>query len=452
MKKRLLAIIVLLIILVGCTGKMQNGNGDIMSISDQNDVKEYIPPKMEGEISISTMNEDEYLTIAAQKFMSKYPNVKVIINSYMGTEDEDDTGVSKVDSMAVENYRNHLNTKIMTGKVEDIIFTGLLPVQKYINIGAFEDLSKFINLTPEINSDNYFMNVLEAPKDENGKIHTLPIRCALSIVSFNKQLVTDSNKKMDDGMTKISFEKAAEFAQQLVDNTNRKNTFLSLEEGAHFFNRAFNDYRNEFIDMGNKKANITDQYVTLLNHVKDLEEKGYFDTENSIDFYNMEYYFAFGIDFDMQAAFYSLLPDTYVYAMPLSDANGNVYLNPNSDIGISSTSKNKELAWEFVKFLLSDEVQSLPSFYGLGVNKKGLDASVERILKMYNDGNNEKVSKEAYKSLLEKWIMEINAYDTSDPIITDFVWEESKKFFDGKQSAEEAARILQAKIDKYFNE
>ncbi|WP_406241916.1 ABC transporter substrate-binding protein [Tissierella carlieri] len=448
MKKTLLATILILTILVGCTGNIQNSDEETLNLSKQKDEEDYIPPKMEGELTVSAMFEQEYLTIAAQKFMSKYPDVNIIINSYVRTEGDNVVGTSE--EFSAESYRNQLNTKIMTGKAEDIIFTGHLPIHKYINMGVFEDLSNLLSLTPEINSDNYFMNVLEAPKNKDGNIYMLPLMSRFQVVSFDKHLVTDSGKKIEDGMTKISFGKAAEFAQQLVDNTSRKNTFLSQEEGASFLNYAFRDYFNEFIDMDKKKVNVGEKYISLLNHVKDLEDNGYFAAKGSIDFYNMEYYFAFNVDFDTQAAFFSLLPDTYTYAMPLSDANGNVYVNPSNSVGISSNSKNKELAWEFIKFLLSDEVQSLPSFYGLGVNKKGFENSVENIFKLYN--RDEAVSKEEYRNLLEKWVMEINAYDINDPIISEFIWEESNKFFDGRQSAEESARILQAKISKYLNE
>jgi len=62
------------------------------------------------------------------------------------------------------------------------------------------------------------------------------------------------------------------------------------------------------------------------------------------------------------------------------------------------------------------------------------------------------VSKDDYKNLLESWIMQINAYDPYDPTIDEFLLDEQSKFLGGKQSAEETARVLQAKIDKYFNE
>lgn len=194
MKKYLLAfLIVLVVVLVGCVGKKQETEPSIIpdssvtlknpdnqshtqtpasedsgqDISAQVTTKEYAQPKMEGEITISTMFELEYMTAAANLFTSKYPGVKVVINAYSD-------GTGKISS---EDYRVYLNTKIMTGKAEDLIFTGNLPVKKYTDMGVFEDLSYFLSVSPEFNSENYFMNVLEAPRDRAGKLYVLPLMC-----------------------------------------------------------------------------------------------------------------------------------------------------------------------------------------------------------------------------------------------------------------------------------
>lgn len=472
MKKCLSAIMITLALLTGCNGNIQGNNVDavkqtagkqtnelISTDSDntknadaQSNEREYTQPEMEGEISISAMSELEFMTIAANQFMKKYPRVKVNINTYRGLSK--DAGESPPDEYKTENYRNFLNTKIMTGKAEDIIFTAQLPVKKYIDMGVFEDLSHFLSLSPEINAENYFMNVLESPRDTNGKLYVLPLFCWFEVISFDNRLVSENNSRLDNDMKTISFEKASAFAQQLIDGTSKKNAFLSQNSGAHFFNYIVKDNLKEFVDIEHRQAGIDmERYTALLNQTKELADRGYFAAENSIDFYNMEYYFAFNADSPVQTAFYSLCSSqSYCYPLPLCDAAGNVYTNSNSSLGVNSASKNKELAWEFVKFLLSDEMQSAPSSYGLGVNKKGFEAFAERQLKLYNSTNKENVGKAAYKNLLEKWVMQINAYDTSDPVINDFFWEENVKFFEGKQSAKETARILQAKVDKYLNE
>ena len=106
MKKTLLATILILTILVGCTGNIQNSDEETLNLSKQKDEEDYIPPKMEGELTVSAMFEQEYLTIAAQRFMSKYPDVNIIINSYVRTEGDNVVGTSE--EFSAESYRNQI--------------------------------------------------------------------------------------------------------------------------------------------------------------------------------------------------------------------------------------------------------------------------------------------------------------------------------------------------------
>lgn len=452
MKKRMMAAALLaLAALNGCGGDMRADAG-LPKDATGHIEKNYAPPEPEGELFVSAMSEQEFMTVAANQFMAKYPKVKVTINAYRGMST--DPGPNPPDEYKTENYRNYLNTKIMTGKAEDIIFTAHLPVKKYADMGVFEDLSQFLSVAPEINPENFFMNALEAPKDSKGKIYVLPLTSSFMVASFDSRLVSEADSRLDEGMTSTSFEKAAAYAQQLVDGTAKKNAYVAQHNPTSFFSYLIKDSLNEFVDAEHKRASVdTERYVNLLNHTKGLVDRGYFSAKNSIDFYNMEYYFALYIQNEFQAAFFSLGPDPAdSCALPLSDSGGKVYANPNNSLGINSASKNKTLAWEFVRFLLSDEMQSSPSLHGPCVNRRGFEASAERYLKLYNDNSGGNVGREEYIRLLESWMQQVNAYDTSDPVIDEFFSEENGKFFDGRQSAGETARLLQAKIDKYLNE
>lgn len=274
-------------------------------------------------------------------------------------------------------------------------------------------------------------------------------------MSFDNQLEL-GNLNVFDGKQSISFEAVSTYGKQLINDTSQKNAYLSRGGWYEYLKYMIQDDIGFFIDIVNKKSNLnSERYVELLRQTKDLLDKGYWASEGSINFYNMEYHFATTVDFlPVQAAFYDLDPNSRTcYSLRLSDANGNVYISPNNSIAINTASKNKELAWEFIKYLLSDEIQSLPSFNtaGFGINKTGFNASIEKNYAFYSE-KNKGVDKEAYKNLLEQWVMQINAYETLDPVIEEILKEENSKFMEGKQSAEETARVLQAKIDKYFNE
>lgn len=402
--------------------------------------------EMKGEISISCLLEQEFLTAAAKQFMDNYPDVTVTINAYKKT----------LEPGSVEDYQTYLNTKIMTGKAEDIFFISFLPVTKYSEMGVFEDLSKYILMTPEMNDENYFMNVLQAAKEESGETYIIPYMARFNVLGFSDTLL----KNQTEIENKLKALKSAEFSEcmsqsrHLVDSTDKKNAFLIQMNEVSYATYLIKDSLSQFIDVKNKKANIdTTAYIDLLKSIKELSDGNYFGS--GIDFYNMEYYFAATMDFDVQAAFYSLDEKAGIaYCMPLSERQGNIAISANACLAVNSASAHKDLAWEFIKYLLSEEVQSLPSIHGLAVNRQGFEAAVERYYSYYSDSKkgNGKVDKAAYGQLLKNWMEQINDCDTMDSAIWSLIEEENGKFFSDMQTAEDTAKRLQMKINQYFNE
>ena len=412
------------------------------TIMEEQEKEAYIQPEMKGEITISCFYEQEFLTMAAEKFMEAYPDVTVTINVFNET-----SGVS-----SAEDYQTYLNTKIMTGNAEDIIFNSFLPITKYAEMGVFEDLGRYLSLTPEMNDEHYFMNVLEAAKEENGIIYLIPYMAKFDVVSFSEKLLSEQ-PSLAQNIQSASFSDRMMIANELIQNTNKRNAFLVQMNELSFANYWIKDVFRDFVNIKDKTVNIkTEEYTNLLNMVKNLSESNAFGYDK-IDFYNTEYYFATTCDYDVQAAFYELDTSADVtLGMPIADEEGKVAINANGCLAMSSASENKDLAWEFIRYLLSDEVQSLPSLHGLAVNKAGFDAVVERYYKFYSEGNRSSVEKDEYAELLTNWMKQINDCDVVDSAIWNLIEEENGKFFDGKQSAEETAAVLQRKLEQYFNE
>ncbi len=411
-------------------------------VTEKQEKEAYVQPEMKGEITISCFFEEEFLTTAAEQFEKLYPDVTVIINAYNETSD----------AGSIEDYQTYLNTKLMTGKAEDIIFNSFLPVTKYSEMGIFEDMSRYVALTPKFNDETYFMNVLQAAKEESGELYLIPYMARFDVVSFSDELLSE-HPEIEKEIQSASFSDRMTIAKKLIQNTSQRNAFLIQKNELSYMDSLIEDSFRDFIDIENKEVNIkSDAYINLLNDVKELSESGAFDSD-SVDFYNTEYYFAATCDYDVQAAFYELDANAGLsHGMPVTDKEGNVAINANGCLTLNGASNNKDLAWEFIKFLLSDEVQSLPSLHGLAVNKAGFNASVERYYNFYTDSGNDTVDKAAYAELLKGWMGQINDCDTIDSAIWALIEEENTMFFEGKQTAEETASILQRKLEQYFNE
>lgn len=453
--RKVLALFVCMVCLLsGCGNEQTQNEEDLQSnriergsdISSSNETterkqEEYVQPEMKGEITVSGFMEQEFLTAAAEQFMDLYPDVRVTVNVYHET-----SGAG-----SVEDYQTYLNTKIMTGKAEDIILNSFLPVDKYSETGVFEDLSRYISLTPEFTEENYFMNVLQSARAKNGEIFLIPYMAKFDVVGFSDALLSEQTG-MESRLQSAGFSERMDIAKELVSNTLNENAFLIMMNEVQFADYLIEDKLSDFIDVEKKSVNLnSDAYISLLKEVKELSDNHAFDAD--VDFYNTEYYYAATCDYDVQAAFYELDEQSGLsYSMPVADSEGNTAVNANYCMALNSASQNKDLAWEFMKYLLSEEVQTLPSVHGLAVNKKGFDAAVERYYNFYAESNSGSVEKEEYGELLQSWMEQINDCDTVDSALWALIEEENGKFFEGKQTAEDTASVLQRKIEQYFNE
>lgn len=405
-------------------------------------IKEYVKPEMKGEITVSCFMKPEFLETAAKQFMDKYSDVTVTINDY----------AQHLDMPSEHDYQVAFNTKLMSGDAEDIIFNFCLPISKYSEMGAFEDLSTFIGQTPEMNDETYYMNVLNAARNKDGKIFIIPYKASIATVGFSTELLKEHGEIEHalQGKKNIRFSEAADFAEQLAEGKSPSDNVFLLNEGPVGYTEAvIRDSLDLFLNQETNEVHIdTAEYIDLLHSVKELADEGWFDSDD-VDFYNTKYDFAVYEDMiEMQAAAYSVDPQSSeAYTMPLVDQHGNLAIRANNgSIAINHSSEHKELAWEFIKYLLSDEIQSLPSVYGLSVNRRGFEASVERGFEGFSG------SQEDYRKLLVNWMEQVNAFDLLDESVVALLHTEHKKFFEGKQSAEETAKTLQRQVEQYFNE
>jgi len=125
---------------------------------------------------------------------------------------------------------------------------------------------------------------------------------------------------------------------------------------------------------------------------------------------------------------------------------------------MNANSKNKRLAWEFIKFIISEKPQLSSNLIGLPVNKAafaeitnksyGINADENFALTDDKDinGYNE------YMGYLNSFIGECTPHIETDPTIDIMVKQEISSFLNGEKTAEETANVLQNKVSLYLNE
>jgi multiple sugar transport system substrate-binding protein len=142
----------------------------------------------------------------------------------------------------------------------------------------------------------------------------------------------------------------------------------------------------------------------------------------------------------------------------------------NALYGINNKSSNKALAWEFLKFLTSDEMMSQASIMGLPVNKaaemaaqnaldisKKMNGNGESKGKMVLSMNGQKVTlnkplTQDDVNVVQNLLSSVNMYTKVDKQVLTIIQEETKSFFDGQKTADDTAKTIQDSVNTYINE
>jgi multiple sugar transport system substrate-binding protein len=143
-----------------------------------------------------------------------------------------------------------------------------------------------------------------------------------------------------------------------------------------------------------------------------------------------------------------------------ANADGQIPFRFNQGFGINSQSNNKALAWAFLKFLLSKEMQLSTNLFSQGFPLNN-EARLEKVELLFtvpfasagatpNDRLRQAI--ENYRIAMETLSDSINCYIIADTSLNDMIAQEVQYFFNGSRSAEEVARVLQNKADLYLSE
>lgn len=158
---------------------------------------------------------------------------------------------------------------------------------------------------------------------------------------------------------------------------------------------------------------------------------------------------------------------TYI-GYPFDSGNGNLATIVDTAIGISSTSKNKEEAWEFLRSLLDCEFQDSIE-RGLPLRISSLEQKLEDARTAELDSNGDKAVKEQLifegeepvniyeishedAETLKEIICNIEFSMATDSNLYGIVLEEADYLFNDDRNVDEVADIIQNRASVYINE
>lgn len=132
-------------------------------------------------------------------------------------------------------------------------------------------------------------------------------------------------------------------------------------------------------------------------------------------------------------------------------------------MAVNANSVNKEGAWEFITFLLGEEVQCKDELDTVPVHRDYFHEWLERQIQLYTEVQYKngkpyispyvgihipEEKKEAY----EKAIEDARPLPIQTAPILKIIQEEAEDYFNGSKSAEEVSRVINNRVQLYLNE
>jgi len=377
--------------------------------------------------------------------------IHVIDYSEFNTEDDWSAGLTR------------LTTDIIAGNIPDILDLNMLPFHQYVARGLLEDLYPLIDSDPIISRNDFIQSVLRAAESDGRLYRIFPSFSVTTVIGhpsvvgpnmgwnmdeFNAVLSANPQADMPMGMwlTKMNFlSNAVYFSIDEYVNWDTGNVyfdtggFAQLLEFANRFPADFdwNDFDDGMGWIGE------DQLIAEGRQIMSQAWLGGFDQLRS-------YLMNFGGEIVFKG-------------FPTESRNGNSF-NLGSSLAITTSCVDKDGAWEFIRSFLTADWQRNNISWQFPLNQTvfdemvvdamtereddgwggSIDIAVPRMPTMPGFGWNDPLSQAHINQVLALIEATTNITDYNQALMT-IIQEGAEDFFNGRGSAQDAARVIQSR-------
>lgn len=427
--------------------------------------------ELSGTLTVTTFF-DGYIDIHAKNFMNMHPGVDILV-----IRNENNV-------VTLEEYATRISTELMSGKGTDLVDLSNLDISRYAKSGLLCNLNEFMDNDAKFNREDYYNNVFEAIEYDNN-LYAMPFAFLYDMVYVSNPMTENLNLNLT-GIDGINYIKMVDIYEK-AKNQHDSPQDLGFMPGA--VKESFFDYEViEFYDTENKTAWIEgDEFVHHLNITKTIDtgyspdnQGGWYMTrigDGNDDFMKSDFMFSKfesnSIDLYNTMIEYENILDP----IPLLNSAGNAPFNTFSSMyAIPKNSQNKELAWEFLKYCISEkEISDFKNeeeeklyfmmYQGwIPINagnfytsfRYSFENEIERIKEA---GFDVKWKSDNKEQLINDTLDKINQWNLErNKLVSDFeLWTLLKSdlenyYYYNLTTAEETAKIIQNKVLTYLNE
>lgn len=382
------------------------------------------------------------------------------------------------DDMDWQEAISKMNNDMISGNLPDILLiNSSLPVDSYISKGLFANLYDFMETDPEINKEDYLQNLFEAYEVNGALYYTVPDFSINTMAGKTSEVGAEQGWTMDEFMS-------------VVEANPDKNIFdTSYATNTGMLTGFFSNNYDSFIDRNTGECSFnSDAFIKMMEfcsrfpaEIKDDDidyDQNYWQEQemqyrNGKTILSSEYIGRFQVIRELEQGKFGE-PVTFK-GMPGSSGNGSTFSSSNTTLAITAKSANKDGAWQFVRYFLTDEYQDIYTdinTYNFPAKLSALEKKAENAKERPYWENEETGEKEYYDNTywngsesvnigvntdednakMMDFIKSITATSNYDTKISDIITEESAPYFSGQKTAAQAAEIIQNRVANYIAE
>jgi len=405
-------------------------------------------------VVVSVLRNNRFLENAVRLFEEKHKDIHIEIKEYKASEGTGQSGQA-MEAADLEKYVQSVTTQVISGKASDLILMNNLPQDKFVANKLLVNLNDLMAKDSSFDRNALYANILKASQDGGG-LYVMPLSFSLETVQGNTELLKKAN---------ISVDKNKPWSWSQYKDIAKKMKQQGESEG--YYNLIMSPLLYDYIEenytelVGQGKPNFdTDLFRNMMKEIKSIYDEGLLSEGFTSDPGKAVFQMV-GIFSPMAAL--TMPSDFEYYQKPsASGKKEGIPFKSMDSLGINSKSVVQPEAWEFIKFLLSDEMQASPDLFGLPMNKGSVDKKLNEVLKQMENGTLELPipkdmlpdSETTKKRITEvqKLISVADARRSSDMKVLTIAMEEFESFKNGQKSAEEVSKLIQNRVTTYLNE
>lgn len=386
-------------------------------------------------------------------FDSRYKANGVI--DYNNADSTDMEALSALNSYA--SVSDLLAMDLMAGEGPDILITNGANEQ-LSKADYFIDLTDFLATESGINEADYFMNAVNALKFD-GALYQMPI--GFYIDGFI------SSSESFGGKNGLNFDEYRAMVNTVCNGQDPVYDHQLSYSRTEVATKLFANTSEMYINEGRIDVN-SEAFKAILDYCKDLPAKGYFegkdldaeyeDLMTAMDTMPVRPTVVYGFyDYETFALEYS---DVAICGYPSVDGR-TAAIGSDMTVSISSHSENTDACKEFLKILLSDDIQGTIE-NNIPVNKNCARELALKEIELHNYYVERNAGQKFAKtgemldpSVADAYIAELSKATTSSFVyhsISLIIYEEIPAYFEGQKSFEEVAQIINDRAQKVLDE